>query len=129
LALKEVFAKGINVVVDYLWCESAKTVIVAIAKTVEDATPVRFVHVGGASREEEVALPGAALRSSAIQLMGCGVKSVPFAKLLGAIKSVFDVAGPAKLQIATKTMPLSEIEEAWEAPGKPRIMVTIQQSL
>src|SRR3984957_14468210 len=81
-ALKETFTKGIDVVIDYLWGESAKTVIVAIAKTLEDATPVRFVHVGGASREEEIALPGAALRSSAIQLMGSGIKSVPFAKLL-----------------------------------------------
>jgi NADPH:quinone reductase-like Zn-dependent oxidoreductase len=124
-ALQEAFAKGINVVVDYLWGESAKTVIVAIARAVEDATPVRFVHVGGASREEEIALPGAALRSSAIQLMGSGVKSVPFAKLIGAIGSLFQAAGPAKLQIATTTMPLSEIEEAWKAPGKPRMVVTI----
>jgi NADPH:quinone reductase-like Zn-dependent oxidoreductase len=124
-ALKEAFASGINIVVDYLWGESAKTIIVVIAKTVEDATPVRFVHVGGASREEEIALPGAALRSSAVQLMGSGVKSVPFAKLLDAIKSVFRVAGPAKLQIATQIVPLSEIEKAWRAPGKPRIVVTI----
>jgi hypothetical protein len=47
--LREVFAAGVNVVVDYLWGESAQTVIIAIAKPVEDATPVRFVHVGGAS--------------------------------------------------------------------------------
>jgi hypothetical protein len=46
--------------------------------------------------------------------------------VLGAIKSVFEAAGPAKLQIGTQTMPLSEIAEAWEAPGKPRIVVTIQ---
>ena len=125
-ALKEVFAQGVNVVIDYLWGESAKTVIVAIAKTVEDATPVRFVHVGGASGEDEVALPGAALRSSAIQLMGSGLKSVPLPKLFGAIKDVFEAAGPAKLQIATQTMPLSDIEKAWKAPGKPRIVVTIR---
>lgn len=125
-ALQEVFSGGINVVVDYLWGESAKTIIVAVAKTVEDAVPVRFVHVGGASREEEIALPGAALRSSAIQLMGSGVKSVPFPKLLGAIKSVFEAVGPAGLQIATQTEDLSEIEKAWQAPGKPRIVVTIR---
>jgi NADPH:quinone reductase-like Zn-dependent oxidoreductase len=125
-ALQEVFSGGINVVVDYLWGESAKTVIVAIAKTVEDAPPVRFVHVGGASGEEEIALPGAALRSSAIQLMGSGVKSVPFPKLLGSIKSVFEAVGPARLEIATRTMDLSEIEEAWKAPGKPRVVVTIR---
>jgi NADPH:quinone reductase-like Zn-dependent oxidoreductase len=124
-ALKEQLAGGINIAVDYLWGESAKTVIVAIAKTVEDATPVRFVHVGGASREEEIALPGAALRSSAIQLMGSGVKSIPFAKLLDAIKNVFQIAEPAKLQIATQVAPLSKIEEAWKAPNKPRIVVTM----
>ena len=125
-ALEEAFAGGVNVVVDYLWGESARTVIVAIAKAVEDATPVRFVHVGGSSGEEEIALPGAALRSSAIQLMGSGLKSVPMPKLLGAIKSVFEAAGPAKLQIATRTMPLSAIEEAWQMPGKPRVVVTMR---
>jgi hypothetical protein len=42
------------------------------------------------------------------------------------VRSVFEAAGPAKLQIGTQTMPLSEIAEAWEAPGKRRIVVTIQ---
>jgi NADPH:quinone reductase-like Zn-dependent oxidoreductase len=124
-ALKELFAGGIHVVIDYLWGESAKTVITAIAKAVEDATPVRFVHVGGASGEEDISLPGTALRSSAIQLMGSGLKSLPLPKLFGAIKSVFDAVGPAKLAIATKVMPLSAIEEAWKLPGKPRIVITL----
>jgi len=120
------FAQGIDVVIDYLWGESAKTIIVAIAKAVEDAKPVRFVHVGGASREENIELPGAALRSSAIQLMGSGLKSIPFPKLLDSIRNVFEAIPPAKLQIATKTVPLSEVEEIWEnAPGKPRAVFRI----
>ena len=124
-ALMAEFAHGIDIVVDYLWGESAKTIIVAIAKAVENARPVRFVHVGVASRQENIELPGAALRSSAIQLMGSGVKSVPFLNLLDAIRNVFEAAVPAKLQIATKTVPLSAIEETWDAPGKPRIVFTI----
>ncbi len=128
-ALSAVFAHGINVVVDYLWGESAKTIIVAIAKTVENGEPVRFVHVGGASREENIELPGAALRSSAIQLMGSGVKSVSFLRLLDSIGKVFEAVVPAKLQIATKSVPLSAIAETWEnASGKPRIVFTIPQS-
>ncbi len=44
------FTHGIDVVVDYLWGQSAKIVIVAIARAVEDARPVRFVHAfGGAT--------------------------------------------------------------------------------
>ena len=124
--LMEQFAQGIDVVIDYLWGESAKTVIVAIAKAVEDGHPVRFVHVGGASREENIELPGAALRSSAIQLMGSGAKSVPFPRLLDAVRNIFDVAVPAKLQIATKIVPLSAIEETWHSPGKPRIVFMIK---
>jgi NADPH:quinone reductase-like Zn-dependent oxidoreductase len=125
-ALEAEFAHGINVVIDYLWGQSAKTIMVAIAKGVEDAVPVRFVQTGGASREENIELPAAALRSSAIQLMGCGVKSVPFAKLLDAIRNVFGAVAPAKLRIATKTVPLAAIEATWEhAPGKPRVVFTI----
>ncbi|MGI4830803.1 MAG: hypothetical protein ACRYFU_21815 [Janthinobacterium lividum] len=116
-------AGGVDVVLDYFWSESAKTVIVAIAKTVEDSRTVRFVHVGGASREENIELPGAALRSSAILLMGSGVKSVPLPKLLEAIQHVFEAAVSARLQIATRTVPLSEIEQVWNAPGKPRLVV------
>jgi NADPH:quinone reductase-like Zn-dependent oxidoreductase len=125
-ALKQVFASGIHVIIDYLWGESAKTVIVAIAKAVDDGTPVRFVHVGGASREENIDLSGAALRSSAIMLMGSGVKSVRFSVLLQAIKSVFEAIQPAGLKIATKVVPLSEVEEVWEkAEGKPRVVFSI----
>jgi hypothetical protein len=125
-ALKQVFASGIDVVIDYLWGESAKTIIVAIAKTVEDGTPVRFVHVGEASGEANIELPGAALRSSAIVLMGSGVKSVPLPTLLRAIRSVFEVVQPAGLKIATTVVPLSEVEETWKrAAGKPRVVFSI----
>jgi NADPH:quinone reductase-like Zn-dependent oxidoreductase len=125
-ALVKEFANGIDVVIDYLWGESAKTVIVAIAKAVDDATPVRFVHVGGASREENIELPGAALRSSAIMLMGSGLKSVPMSALKDAIRNVFEAVATANLKIAIKTVPLSEIESTWDdAPGKPRVVYTM----
>jgi NADPH:quinone reductase-like Zn-dependent oxidoreductase len=125
-ALVAEFAHGIDIVVDYLWGQSARTIIVAIAKAVDDAHPIRFVQVGAASREENIELPSAALRSSAIQLMGSGVKSVPFPTLLRSITNVFDAVTPANLHIATRTVSLSAIEETWEnAPGKPRIVITI----
>ena len=111
---------------DYLWGESARTIIVAIAKAVEDARPVRFVQVGTASMEETIPLSGAALRSSAIQLMGSGLKSVPYIKLLEAIRNVFEAVEPAGLLIATKAVPLALIEETWEnSPGKPRLVYAI----
>jgi len=111
--LIEEFGKGI--VVDYLWGKSARTIIAAVAKGVEDVAPVRFVHVGGASGEDSIDLPGAGLRSSPIVLMGSGAKSVPRAILLNAVKSVFDAVAPANLRIATRTVPLTEVETHWSA--------------
>jgi NADPH:quinone reductase-like Zn-dependent oxidoreductase len=124
-ALTEEFGKGVDVVIDYLWEKSARAIIAAIAKGVEDANPVRFVHVGGASGEESIDLPGAGLRSSSIVLMGSGAKSLPMAALLNAVKSTFAAVGPANLQIETKTVPLSEVERQWNAPGKPRLVFTL----
>jgi NADPH:quinone reductase-like Zn-dependent oxidoreductase len=125
-ALRQVFATGIDVAIDYLWGESAKTVIVAIAKAVDDGTPVRLVHVGGASGEQNIELPGAALRSSPIVLMGSGVKSVRLSVLLQAIGNVFQAVQPAGLKIATRVVPLSEVEEVWDkVTGKPRVVFSI----
>jgi NADPH:quinone reductase-like Zn-dependent oxidoreductase len=124
-AIKQAIEPGINVVIDYLWGESAKTLIVAITKTVEDA-PVRFVHVGGASGEQTIDLPGAALRSSGLMLMGSGVGSVSRAALVQSISSVFKAVEPAGLKVATKVVPLSQVEDVWEtASGKPRVVFTI----
>jgi NADPH:quinone reductase-like Zn-dependent oxidoreductase len=123
--LEEHLAEGIDVVIDYLWGNSAETIIGAIARSVEDATPVRFVHVGGASGEENIKLPGAALRSSAIVLMGSGVKSVPIAVLLDAVGNVFAAVNSAQLQIAKRVVPLSEIASVWGDAVKPRVVITV----
>ena len=124
-ALIAEFAHGIDVVVDYLWGLSAQTIIVAIAKAVDDGHPVRYVEVGEASGEHTIELPGAALRSSAITLMGSGIRSVPLPKLLDGIRHVLEAAVPAKLKIVTKAVPLSAIEETWNAPVKARVVFVI----
>jgi NADPH:quinone reductase-like Zn-dependent oxidoreductase len=123
-ALKEQFSMGVDVVIDYLWGKSAETVMIAIAKTVENAAPVRFVHVGGASGDD-LQLPSAALRSSSIVLMGSGVKSVPMSSLLAAISNVFQAVVPANLHIATKAVPLALVEETWNDDGKARVVFVV----
>ena len=115
-ALTGAFAGGLDVVVDYLWGSSARTIIVAVAKAVEDAHPVRFVQVGEAGREP-VEFPAAALRSSAIQIMGSGLKSVPLLKLLECVRKTFELAAQGKLYLPTKVVPLSTVTESWEATG------------
>lgn len=123
-ALLQEFAQGVDVVIDYLWGESARILIAAIAKGVRDATPVRFVQVGSISGES-IDLPGAGLRSSPIVLMGSGIKSLSRPALLNAVRRTFDVAAPANLRIAAKAVPLAQVERHWNDAGHPRVVFTI----
>ena len=125
-ALKGALVSGVDVVIDYVYGESLKTIIVAAAAAAQDAKPIRIVHVGGVSREQTIDLPGSALRSAAISLMGSGVGSVDNAALLGGIQKIFELVEPAGLKIATETAPLSSVADVWEkAEGKPRLVFTI----
>jgi NADPH:quinone reductase-like Zn-dependent oxidoreductase len=124
-ALRQTFASGIQVVLDYLYGQSARTILLALAKTIDDA-PVRFVHVGASSGEQSIDLPGAVLRSAAIELMGSGIGSVSRAALAQSIASVFASVQPAGLTVDTAVVPLTQVEETWRtSTGKPRIVFSI----
>ena len=109
---REEFARGVGVVIDYLWGESARRLLIAGAKAGAEAVPIRFVQVGSASGEE-IALPGAALRASAIELMGSGIGSIPPGRLVASVAALLEAAVPAGLKIAARAVPLAQVEEAW----------------
>ncbi len=112
-ALKQQFGgDGIDVVLDYLWGPSAERIIIAGAKAGKDAVPIRFVHIGSMSAPN-ITLPSAALRSSAITLMGSGIGSIPMDAILKSIRDLLQATIPGHFQIATQTFPLSEVERVW----------------
>ncbi len=122
---KAVFAQGVDVVLDYLWGMSARTMLVAAARTAGDGVPMRFVQIGSISGAE-ISLPSAVLRASAIELMGSGIGSVTLEGLVRAIGGVMQAAIPAGLRIATHAVPLSDVTQAWAAEdGSARTVFTI----
>ena len=123
-ALTAEFAHRLDVVIDYLWGTSARTVILAAARSAEDTRPIRFIQVGEASREP-LDLPASALRSSPLELRGSGLKSVPLPRLLEGIGHVFDLAAEGKLVLPTRAVPLSAVAATWNSPGKPRLVYTL----
>jgi NADPH:quinone reductase-like Zn-dependent oxidoreductase len=125
-ALKDQFGgDGIDVVLDYLWGQSAERVIIAGAKAGKDAVPIRFVHIGSVSAPN-ITLPSAALRSSAITLMGSGIGSIPVDRLVKSIGELMQATVPGGFEILTKIFPLSDVEHAWAAAnGMPRIVFKI----
>jgi len=114
-ALKEQFGgDGIDVVLDYLWGQSAERIILAGAKAGKDAVPIRFVHIGAVSAPN-IALSGAALRSSAITLMGSGIGSISMDRIVKSIGELMQATVSGGFEIVTKTFPLSEVEHVWPA--------------
>ncbi len=111
-AFLEPFHEGVDVVLDYLWGPSMERLLIAAAKAGADGVPIRFIQIGAASAYN-ISLPNPVLRSSAIQLMGSGIGSVPFNRLLKAIESVLQASIPGGFEIATTTVPLSEVTTAW----------------
>jgi NADPH:quinone reductase-like Zn-dependent oxidoreductase len=117
--LKKQFASGVDVVIDYLWGKSAERLLIAAAKAGAEAMPIRFVQIGSVSGSN-ITLPSAVLRSSAIELMGSGINSIPRHRFVEAIGGVLQAAIPGGFQIATKTVPLAEVERVWSNDDSAR---------
>jgi NADPH:quinone reductase-like Zn-dependent oxidoreductase len=124
-AFKKPFAEGVDVVLDYLWGKSAERLLIAAAKAAEPHVPIRFVQVGSAGGSD-IVLPSAVLRSSAIELLGSGLGSVPVDRLVAAIAEFLQAAVAAGFQIGAKAVALSEVESAWSKDaGEARIVFTL----
>ena len=125
--LKEQFAAGVDVVIDYLWGPSAEQILIAAAKAGRDAVPIRFVQIGSTS-SQDITLPSAVLRSSAIELMGSGIGSIPLDRIVSAISELLQATGPAGLQIDTTPVPLPDVERAWrEDDSRRRTVFTVNE--
>jgi NADPH:quinone reductase-like Zn-dependent oxidoreductase len=121
---KEQFAGGVDVILDYLWGQSAESLLIAESKVGTDK-PIRFVQIGTASGTN-ITLSGAILRSTAIELKGSGLGSVPVNRIVGGIEEVLHAAVAGRFQMSTKPIPLSEVERVWSSDVyMPRVVFTI----
>jgi len=112
---KRQFSDGIDVVLDYLWAESAEILLLAAAKSAPEGVPIRYVTIGSAGGPK-ISLPSALLRSSGLELMGSGLNSVPMVRLVKAIEELLSATVPGGFEIPTESVPLSRIAERWSSP-------------
>ncbi len=123
-AFKEQFAGGVDIVLDYLWGQSAECLPIAASRAGTDK-PIRFIQIGTASGTN-ISLSGAILRSTAIELKGSGLGSVPVNGIVRGIEQVLHAAAVGRFQMATKPIPLSEVERVWSSDAyMPRVVFTI----
>jgi len=116
---------GVDVVLDYLWGDSALAIMKAVAMF-SGHNVTRFVSIGASAGQADIALPSAVLRSSAIEILGSGVKSATMSQLISAINGVFQWAAKEKITMTTNDFALSDIDKAWKAPLTPRAVVTVK---
>ncbi|WP_413733861.1 quinone oxidoreductase family protein [Sodalis sp. RH21] len=118
-SFRQQFAAGVDVVIDYLWGRSAERLLTAAARAGVGARPVRFVQIGAAGGPD-ISLPGAVLRSSAIELMGSGIGSIALDRLVSAAGELLHATLPGGFAIAATPVPLSEVEQAWPRDDSTR---------
>lgn len=91
---------------------------------------IRFVQIGSVSGSE-ITLPSAMLRSSAIELMGSGIGSIPLDRFVNAIGGLLHAATPAGFQIEDSPVSLSDVKRAWPNEDSSRrtvFTVDVQKS-
>lgn len=117
-------AEGIDVIIDYLWGRPTELVLDALAKGFKPSATrtTRLVEVGE-SAGRTITLPGAALRSIDLRILGSGFGSVPIATIFTAIPTLFEMAAAGKLHVDVEAVPLSGVEAAWDRAEKARRIV------
>jgi NADPH:quinone reductase-like Zn-dependent oxidoreductase len=118
-AFRRELARGVDIVLDYLWGESALQILEAIA---QDTPRLRFVQIGSISGPT-IPMPAHPLRSSGLELMGSGLGSNSPEQLLEVIGQLLQAAVAADLRVESETAPLAEVESAWERDTEGRRLV------
>ncbi len=111
---------------DYLWGPPAERIIATIAGDGGDASRrIRYVEIGAVAGRD-ITLPSATLRSAGLEILGSGLGSVPFDRLIACVGALMQAVVPAGLTIATETAPLRDVAAAWNRKmGANRLVFTI----
>jgi NADPH:quinone reductase-like Zn-dependent oxidoreductase len=126
--LVEAFASaakdGIDVVLDYVWGAPTEALVEALTGRDFMAEPrrTRLIEIG-AIAGPTISLPGAALRSSGLEIYGSGGGSVPRRAIAEAIPEILRLAARGDLKLETKRVPLAEVETTWNKKEDRRVVL------
>ncbi len=111
--------KGFDVVIDYLWGPPTEALLGVLSRTDLRAAArrTRLVHVGSMAGPS-IALPGNALRSSDLVIMGTGTGSMDPVRLGEGIERVMRGVVEGDLAVDARAVPLAEVESVWNAEGR-----------
>ncbi len=115
----------VDVVCDYLWGEpTAQALRAIIPARVDDSQQLTWISIGSVAGPESP-IPSAALRATRLQLVGSGQGSVATADIAGELGELAREITAGTLSVETSTVPLAEVEQAWDAASSSRRLVLI----
>lgn len=115
----------ISIVVDYLWGKPAEMILSALGQ-IQLARPLKFITIGQMAGPD-INISSQLFRSRDLALIGSGIGSfepIEFEKYLQTeLPKLFRYAAAGKLELDVNIFKLDEISEAWNAPGRPVILI------
>ncbi|MBS7456006.1 quinone oxidoreductase family protein [Coralloluteibacterium stylophorae] len=124
-ALHAEFRRGVEVVLDFIWGEPGQRVITAATRdraSGRGEPRLRYVQLGNAAGET-VALRADALRSSGLELLGCGIGSVAVAEMVAGARELLQASHAAGFDAPVTVLPLGALAEAWAGPPEVRYVL------
>lgn len=108
-----VLAREVDVVLDFVWGESAARIMQTVLRQrIDRHMPLTWIHVG--SMAGDVApLPGACLRSANLQILGSGHGSVSGREILMELPGLAKEIARGTFHAGVKAVPLRQVEQAW----------------
>lgn len=122
-AFAAVAKDGIDVVLDYLWGAPTEALVEALTGHDFMAEPrtTRLIEIGSMAGPT-ISLPGAALRSSGLEIYGAGGGSVPKKAIFEAVPQIFEHAARGELKLEIRKVPLADVEAEWNRKEDRRVV-------
>jgi NADPH:quinone reductase-like Zn-dependent oxidoreductase len=123
---REIQERRVGVVLDYLAGKPAADVIEAISQTgsPNGGPRIRFVQIGS-SAGASIEIPAQAIRSANIEIVGSGLGSMAYNKLVSAVGDFLHAIVPGRFEMSIVVSPLSDVEHLWNGAAEPRRVFTL----
>lgn len=104
-----------DIILDYLWGHPTEILLDALTghDVMAESSGIRIIEIGDMAGPR-ISLSAAALRSSGIEVYGSGGGSIPHTAIFEAFPKVWALAADGKLRIDTESVPLADVESAWQ---------------
>jgi NADPH:quinone reductase-like Zn-dependent oxidoreductase len=120
-------AGDVDVVIDYLWGEPTAAAMIAIVTARADpGKQLTWIEIGSVAGPV-TPIPSAALRSTRLQIVGSGQGSVSAREIRAELSELAAEITKGTFAIDAEAVPLAEVEQAWIANTRQRIVFTPQR--